>query len=526
MSAMPSDDNHSNNNPVPVPQPPPPPPRRITFWIVIFLLLIAVGLLLLWSMNAYLGQPRQLIQDQMALIRQGRISEAYANMDSQYQQQHSLSDFKKLIEEHPFLSQEGKQAFFEEQQQGNRLKVYGRIDSENWGIWPIDISLSKEDGHWKIAAIEFPSPSLETQTGGKIDKADPSNLVLQQLAALRHKDYAKAYYGVVSKAFQTATSLEEFEQFLRDYPLLTQHSQAIIKSNTQDKGQAVVKVQLNSEGKTADAEYKLALEDQQWRIWSLRLIFSSDEAQNYPVFNAMIQPVKQQLSLLKQGDIGAAYRNYTSLPFRHTTSVEEFTEFVHKFPALQHNSKVELQDRLLQNGMGKLRLALTSTGGITQIEYTLGQEGNEWKVWGLQILSAPKANAPLANILNKEGAASGSAIHNFDSSELLKVVDSQLEALKQHNIAKAYYSFTSTDFQNSTSYKEFENFVRRTPILTDEHTDNFTKLVFNNNIATFSGILTSNSGEQYPTEFDMTNESGQWKVLQILVFPPVNKEQP
>lgn len=532
----------SDHNSIPL------PPKR-TFWLkaLIYLLLIAFAF---FGVFHYIdSDPEQAVRDQLALFQNGKVAEAYyMYMDSHYRDHHSLEEFQYYVEQHPVLTAPGAIAFFERSKSGNLTLLRGRFDASNEGVISVDILLTQENGKWKIDSIDFPKISLSSEPFSPsssspsstpsqtappwtpaspalpIDaKADPRDTVTRQLEALRGNKFAEAYYGIVSKAFQAETSLEEFEQFIRNYPILSKHKEAVVTSVSQESGQAVVKATLDPSGNAIMLEFKLAKEEGLWRIWSLRLIFPPDEAKHYPVFEMMAEPVLQQLTLLQRGDIGAAYRNFTSLPFRRATSLESFTAFVNKFPAFHQNNKVELKDRTIQNNMGKFRVALYGTAGITLVEYTLGQEGDAWKIWGLQIISTPKATInPTVTTSSQQAPAS---YRNFNSSDLSKTIDQQLEALKNNDIAKAYYTFTSEEFQKATSYKQFESFVLATPILTQEHTNSFTKLVFNNNIATFSGILTDANGVEHPVEYDLIEQDGQWKVLQILAFPVAEASQ-
>lgn len=520
------------------------PPSRTLFKAVAYLLLVAIAVI---GITYYMdSDPEQAVRDQFSLFQNGKVAEAYyMYMDNNYRAHHSLEEFQYYVEQHPVLTAPGSIGIFESSKSGNLTLLRGKFDASNEGVIPVDILLTQESGKWKIDSIDFPkislssqpfSPSSASSTSSEsplrktsaaaplsIDaKADPRDTVIRQLEALRANKFAESYYGVVSKAFQAETSLDEFEQFVRNYPILSKHKEVVVTSVSQEGGQAVVKATLDPSGNAIMLEFKLAKEEGLWHIWSLRLIFPAGEAKHYPVFEMMAEPVLQQLTLLQRNDIGAAYRNFTSLPFRRATSLESFTTFVNKFPAFQQNNKVELKDRTIQNNMGKFRVALYGTAGITLVEYTLGQEGDAWKIWGLQIISAPKATINPAPTSLQQGQPS---YRNFNSSDLSKTIDQQLEALKNNDIAKAYYTYTSKEFQKATPYKEFEAFVLATPILTQEHTNSFTKLVFNNNIATFSGILIDANGVEHPIEYDLIEQDGQWKVLQILAFPVAEATQ-
>lgn len=493
-----------------------------------FLLLFLFVLVAFLGWNYFSKDPASTARQQFALIKKGEWEEAYNTMSERYKRDKSIENFKQYITlQLPNLTQ-GALVFYEKKEIANGVVLQGAIDASKEGIVPVEYIMIKEKEHWKIDEIIFPkisfarleiaeaAPAAEEGKSKESSQPQPEEIVKKQLAALREKKTTEAYYNIVSKAFQSETSLNGFELFLKEYPILTQQKEASIITSSEDKGQAVVKAILDPQGAAVTIEYKLNFEEGAWRIWSMRLIFPAEEAQTYPVFELMAQPVLNQLELLSKGYVEEAYGTYTSLPFKRTTSLEEFTSFVNKFPAYRQNTKREIQERTLQNGMGKLKVALYGLGGVTILEYTVGQEKGIWKVWGVQIVSSP----PISTLFS--GAAQQlqpSSFRPFNSEDLLKVIEEQLEALKKGDIAKAYYSSSSKQFQAATPLQEFEKFVKSTPILTEKHGENFSKLIFNNNIASFSGILTAEDGKQYPIEYDLIDEEGKWKILQILVFP-------
>jgi hypothetical protein len=491
----------------------------------ILLLLLFCILALGWY---YFGHNEaDVVESQLSYIQNGHYEQAYNLMGEGYKDDHNLEQFKTLIKQHMQNPQVGSLAIYQKTEQNGGMLIRANLDLAKEGIIPIDYLLKKENNEWKIEKIDFPPISLNEN--GLFARASdkktitapgerPQDVVTKQLSALRNKNIGDAYYNIVSHEFQSQTSLNEFEKFIKDYTILINHKDVEIASASEEKGQALVKAILNPKTEPTTVEYKLTKEKDGWRIWSMRLIFPADKASNFPVFSQMAAPVLEQLKILSQKDVARAYQDYTSKPFKHTTSAEEFAAFINKFPSFFQNTKVELKDRTLQNGVGKLRIALFGLGGITQIEYTVGQEDGNWKIWGIQVISSPQSN-PLFGASGNNNIAS---YRPFNSEELLKVIEGQLDALKNHDIPKAYYSFTSAQFQEATPLADFEKFVESTPILTHRQAQSFSKLIFNNNIASFSGNLTDD-GIQYPVEYDLLEEEGKWKILQILVFPALNE---
>ncbi len=92
-------------------------------------------------------------------------------------------------------------------------------------------------------------------------------------------------------------------------------------------------------------------------------------------------------------------------------------------------------------------------------------------------------------------------------------INSQLRALKSDNIEKAY-SYTSSEFQQTTSLSAFETFVNNNPILKQAKII-VTDKEINGNEGLIKGSLHSVDGAAVPIEYRLIVEDGKWKLLQI-----------
>jgi hypothetical protein len=100
------------------------------------------------------------------------------------------------------------------------------------------------------------------------------------------------------------------------------------------------------------------------------------------------------------------------------------------------------------------------------------------------------------------------------------VVDHQLEALRQHDIAKAYHSYTSKDFQAATSLDQFRNFIEAYPVFLNNQSAHFTQRSIEHNVGTLKGNLTSNDHVITPIEYKLIKEDDKWKILSIRLLKP------
>lgn len=102
------------------------------------------------------------------------------------------------------------------------------------------------------------------------------------------------------------------------------------------------------------------------------------------------------------------------------------------------------------------------------------------------------------------------------------VVDHQLEALRQHDIEKAYFSYTSKDFQATTSLDQFRNFIEAYPVFLNNQSAHFIQRSIEHNIGTLKGNLTSNDHVNTPIEYKLIKEDDKWKILSMRLLKPGN----
>ncbi len=100
------------------------------------------------------------------------------------------------------------------------------------------------------------------------------------------------------------------------------------------------------------------------------------------------------------------------------------------------------------------------------------------------------------------------------------VVDHQLEALRQNNISKAYYAYTSKEFQKATSLAQFQDFVDKHPVFLHNQSAHFTQRAIKNQIGTLKGNLTGSDHTQVSVEYRLIKEKGKWKILSVRLLNP------
>ncbi|MDP1836234.1 MAG: DUF4864 domain-containing protein [Chlamydiales bacterium] len=443
-------------------------------------------------------------EGQLSAIRARDFSRAYFEYTAKdFKASTSLEAFQEFIKSHPALVNNENANFNERTIENSVGTLHGTLISKDGGVTPIEYKFVKEGDRWKVLSMRL-VPTGAVAAG--IDSSRISELVEPveaQLGAFRGNDIAKAYFGYVSKDFQDTTPLKSFREFVQNYPILTRHHSATFSDGNVEGKQGTLEAVLNGPDMTTVVEYKLSKEDGKWKIWSMRLNLPTESANreaSATEIEDVTTPVEALLAYLRAGDYTRAYYEHAAKEFQSATSLDAFREFVRAYPSLTEHKTVSFESPSLHDEAATVVAMLSSPNGTTPVEYQLIKNGKNWKVWSMQILSKPNmaTNAP-----------------SFNTSDLVNTIESQLTALRNGDVSKAYYAFTSRDFQRTTSASAFEKFIQSHPVLNNNQVANFSNLSFKNEVGTFQGSLTSTDKQSSRVEYDLVYEDGKWRILSI-----------
>lgn len=102
---------------------------------------------------------------------------------------------------------------------------------------------------------------------------------------------------------------------------------------------------------------------------------------------------------------------------------------------------------------------------------------------------------------------------------LLQAVENELDALKKLDYEKAYFIYTSKQFQRVTPLQSFKLFVRGNPVLNDNNTISAVDVYIQKNTGYYKGVITSKQGDVRNINIQLTLENGKWKILGIQLEP-------
>lgn len=152
----------------------------------------------------------------------------------------------------------------------------------------------------------------------------------------------------------------------------------------------------------------------------------------------LMDPVKNQLSALRAGDLAKAY-SYTSQDFQQVSSLDVFKSYVEHYPQLKENAGVSITDKQLNGNEGILMGTLKAKNGETvSVEYRLVKEGGKWKIAYMNLgdVTGGAANSSFENVYrNKEYRYSIHYPSNWDyqNEENAKVLFSGKKGTSSYN---------------------------------------------------------------------------------------------
>jgi|GEM_PF-6607145 len=326
----------------------------------------------------------------------------------------------------------------------------------------------------------------------------PLDIVKHNLAAIKEDRLTAAYYDYTSKDFQNATSLENFRDFVQNhqeeltrYPIHLEE-----KSNASGKVFVIAEIE-NYPGPYPVIEYKMIEEGGKWKIKTIavRPLFKAD--------NTVEEALDSLLQSLKNRDLDTLYKDNVTNEFRKTTPREQIQEYLQQNPELFNYKNYEILDTITQDNGVIESLNIQSQGKNFDMLASFIIEEGKWKVNGIHLQSEEETL-------------------EFDEKELQTLIQKQLNTIRKGNIKDAYETYTSQEFKEATSYPNFEAFIQKSSLFSKNTGITFDKLTFEENVGTYTTTLTGEDKATGLAEYDLVDEEGQWKIVQIRIYSGTN----
>lgn len=343
---------------------------------------------------------------------------------------------------------------------------------------------------------------------GTFFSPDMLRVVDSQLATLRENRVTQAYYDYTSKAFQENTSLDAFRNFLTLYNVLSNNKSFRFDNQTRDTDIGKINgVLISNDLAEMKAEYLLVKEDNEWKIQSI-LLKELPKRDSDSGTQLVVNLVHEQLQALQKDDAMDAYYSFFSKEFQNETSFKAFQDYVRSYPILTSYKNMVFKTRKIEDSVGYVDVELGSDSGQYLLEYMLKFRNGEWKIWNLRLVLPPEEASELVST---------------DPNSLSYPVREWLDALLVNKVKKAYAN-TSKDFQDTTSFSDFEKFVSSNPIFAKRDLTDIRSGTIDNGVGKLEVNLHDDEGLTV-IEFKLGFDEGVWKIWGMRVVESPELEE-
>lgn len=540
-------------------------PKKKTYWSLFFKLfsiLLIAGSLVGYGYYSFHSTLTKTIADHFSAIRKGNITEAYYSYSArELQNVITLDAFRELVTTTPvFVDNVDLKIVDSTLDYPYGIVNFVLISQDNEEVSG-EYKLYREDGKWKIYDILLALPEeqmptvpamgkreellSEAEISATVAPPDPSKdpstsasiaPIANQLDALKLENYDKAYHAYVSSGYARRISFDEFKQFVDNYPILTKFKSASFKDVNVDADHGTVTVVLDPNAGSIPVTYKLVKENDEWLIDDISVKLSESAVEQPQQLSVIVQKFLQDI---KRGESVKGYADLTSKKFQEITPYPVLQEFITNFSILTEFLDIEFLDPKIKEGIGNVTVVLSNKRHRMELLFTLGVEDKTWKIWGIKLikneaisddesakknllLEARTSSQPQVTPIQESGDIGK---RPFTSDDLEKVIQAQLNDLVNNQIEEAYNKYSSKEFKKSTPLDVFGDFIEKYPVFRNHKAVIFDKLVFNNNVPTFSGTVTAKDGKEFKVEYDFIKEDDAWKIMHIVVVPKETVEQ-
>lgn len=250
--------------------------KPMPIWLKIAAFLAVLALIGVTAGILFTESLVDVVDYQLEAFREHDIAKAYQYTSKDFQAATSLDQFKDFVEAYPVFLNNQSAHFSQRSIEHNIGTLKGNLTSVDHVNTPIEYKLIKDDGKWKILSIRLLKPR-NIQNAKEADHAeDLIEVAKTQLKEIQDRKESEAYQLYSSKEFKEATSEEAFREFINRYPILSQHHVVSFHKPVIRNGVGTLSVILQSDQIAAYVKYYFIYEDQNWKIWSMRILSPSE----------------------------------------------------------------------------------------------------------------------------------------------------------------------------------------------------------------------------------------------------------
>lgn len=113
-----------------------------------------------------------------------------------------------------------------------------------------------------------------------------------------------------------------------------------------------------------------------------------------------------------------------------------------------------------------------------------------------------------------------------DSQKLQEVVENQLAAIRSFDTSRAYYAYTTKEFQKAVSLESFKLFVKKFSVLFRNKQATQEGVSFKGGEAFYKGKFIAVDGEAYNVNIVLVLVDEEWKIHSLSIEQPQQRRGP
>lgn len=407
--------------------------KSTPLWLTITVFGLIAAILYTGTLYLLTEEVESPVEGQLNAIRENRITESYYEYTSkEFQENTSFDAFKAFLKAHPQLAEITAITIHETESNSDAATIEGVLSFADGSETPVQYTLVKEEGSWKILGIDFASDEHE----GK-----PS----QEL----HQQYNKPQISVETK--QNHAFAEDHSSFKgNDYSY----------NPARDEFLAQVSEEINARQNTPKAteEIKAPLPKAPEPIKEsapvtpsiIQSVSNPEPMAPAPAATPAMAPtvapkaatppsghsqeeftsadffdlIQLQMRALRQNDTTRAYSSeFTSKGFRDATTLKQFEDYMRKHSIFAQNKGLEFNKLTLKDGV----TTVTTTLMVNDIEkytveYTFVKDDGKWKIQHI-LIPTPESGTILQGKAGESNTVTGPL--EYSKAVFGNVVDAQ-----------------------------------------------------------------------------------------------------
>lgn len=317
-------------------------------------------------------------------------------------------------------------------------------------------------------------------------------VAIAQLDAIRNNEVTMAYFSYTTNDFKEKSQLPEFKEFIKKHPILEQsETHQMSRESINGKEGELEATLIGQDGSKHQVSYLFKLENLQWKIARIAVQGDYFPIENLQDILAIKERISRQLVLFKKEDVVSAYYTIMSSDYQKRTNLSTFQELVDHFPLLKNFKKI---DFLEPEAEGQWRVMLEGEDKRGELIFQVCKEKNEWRI----------------NQFEFSGL-----LPEFNMENPQEIIQKQLQAIRGHEIASAYFDFTTREFQKSISLVDFKAFLQKQEPFMHHRQSTVHSVSKGNGKVKAIATLSSLDASDYNVEYELVLEDKVWKINHI-----------